>query len=44
MASSFSIADLVDYVDLDKKSLLISACSIIFNPLFWNIVARKGSK
>ncbi|KAM0474104.1 hypothetical protein ACHAPX_007819 [Trichoderma viride] len=41
MASSFSIADLVDYVDLDKKSLLISACSIIFNPLFWNIVARK---
>ncbi|KAM0466029.1 hypothetical protein ACHAPV_000982 [Trichoderma viride] len=41
MASSFSIADLVDYVDLDKKSLLISAGSIMFNPLFWNIVARQ---
>ncbi|KAI1380323.1 phospholipid methyltransferase [Hypoxylon crocopeplum] len=28
-------------VDLDQKSLLISACAIAFNPLFWNIVARK---
>ncbi|KAL7907145.1 phospholipid methyltransferase [Trichoderma velutinum] len=41
MASSFNVADLADYIDLDKKSLLISVGSIIFNPLFWNIVARQ---
>ncbi|KAI1337023.1 phospholipid methyltransferase [Xylariaceae sp. FL0016] len=28
-------------VDFDQKSLFISACSIAFNPLFWNIVARQ---
>ncbi|KAL2203005.1 phospholipid methyltransferase [Sarocladium strictum] len=39
MASS--LQDLVAYVDFDKKSLLLSACSIAFNPLFWNIVARQ---
>ncbi|KAL7810183.1 phospholipid methyltransferase domain-containing protein [Trichoderma gracile] len=38
MASSF---DLGKYVDFDKQSLLISAGSIVFNPLFWNIVARQ---
>ncbi|KAK1251954.1 hypothetical protein MKX07_007433 [Trichoderma sp. CBMAI-0711] len=38
MASSF---DLLKYVDFDRQSLLISAGSIVFNPLFWNIVARQ---
>ncbi|OTB09582.1 hypothetical protein M426DRAFT_316134 [Hypoxylon sp. CI-4A] len=28
-------------VDLNQKSLFISAASIAFNPLFWNIVARR---
>ncbi|KAM5346638.1 hypothetical protein ACJ41O_009643 [Fusarium nematophilum] len=32
---------LVEYVDFGKQSLLVSACSIAFNPLFWNIVARQ---
>ncbi|EHK23878.1 uncharacterized protein TRIVIDRAFT_45525 [Trichoderma virens Gv29-8] len=41
MASSFNVADLAEYIDLDKQSLLISVGSIIFNPLFWNIVARQ---
>jgi len=31
----------VNYVDFDKKSLLVSAASIAFNPTFWNIVARQ---
>lgn len=35
------LGDLLNYVDFEKKSLLISAASIAFNPLFWNIVARK---
>ncbi|KAH7185623.1 phospholipid methyltransferase-domain-containing protein [Fusarium flagelliforme] len=33
--------DFIDYVNYDKKSLYISAASIAFNPLFWNIVARQ---
>ncbi|KAF4595621.1 Phosphatidyl-N-methylethanolamine N-methyltransferase [Ophiocordyceps camponoti-floridani] len=28
-------------IDFDKQSLLVSLCSITFNPLFWNIVARQ---
>lgn len=28
-------------VDFSQKSLLVSACSIAFNPLAWNIVARQ---
>lgn len=28
-------------IDLNQKSLLISACSVAFNPLFWNTVARR---
>ncbi|KAI8958375.1 phospholipid methyltransferase [Daldinia sp. FL1419] len=28
-------------VDLNQKSLYISALAIAFNPLFWNIVARR---
>ncbi|KAK8053890.1 phospholipid methyltransferase [Apiospora saccharicola] len=28
-------------VDFGQQSLLISACAIAFNPLFWNIVARR---
>jgi phosphatidylethanolamine N-methyltransferase len=35
------MADLLSYVDFSKSSLLVSACSIAFNPLFWNIVARQ---
>ncbi|SPO05033.1 probable OPI3 - methylene-fatty-acyl-phospholipid synthase [Cephalotrichum gorgonifer] len=36
--ASLAISDLVD---LDQRSLYISAFSIMFNPLFWNIVARQ---
>ncbi|CRK25773.1 hypothetical protein BN1723_018236, partial [Verticillium longisporum] len=28
-------------VDFNQKSLFASACAIMFNPLFWNIVARQ---
>lgn len=35
---SVAITDLVDF---DQQSLFISAASIAFNPLFWNIVARQ---
>ncbi|KAF7544483.1 hypothetical protein G7Z17_g9901 [Cylindrodendrum hubeiense] len=35
------VNELVNYVYFDKQSLLVSACSIAFNPLFWNIVARQ---
>ncbi|KAL2755975.1 hypothetical protein ACRALDRAFT_1042970 [Sodiomyces alcalophilus JCM 7366] len=38
MASPVTIHSLVDF---NQKSLLISAVSIAFNPLFWNIVARQ---
>ncbi|KAK7202455.1 methylene-fatty-acyl-phospholipid synthase [Myxozyma melibiosi] len=30
----------MSYIDLSKTSLFISAASILFNPTFWNIVAR----
>ncbi|CAM1501912.1 Fc.00g038960.m01.CDS01 [Cosmosporella sp. VM-42] len=41
--SSFdwSVIDIGQYVDFSKTSLLVSAASIAFNPLFWNIVARS---
>ncbi|KAJ2914678.1 hypothetical protein MD484_g5739, partial [Candolleomyces efflorescens] len=32
---------LLDNIDFDKKSLLLSAASIAFNPTAWNIVARN---
>ncbi|KAM3440952.1 hypothetical protein MY1884_006405 [Beauveria asiatica] len=35
------VGSLVSYVDFGKRSLLVSAASIAFNPLFWNIVARQ---
>ncbi|KAM6535048.1 Phosphatidyl-N-methylethanolamine N-methyltransferase [Fusarium falciforme] len=35
------VNELVEYVDFSKQSLLVSASSIAFNPLFWNIVARQ---
>ncbi|TQV97518.1 hypothetical protein V2A60_006727 [Cordyceps javanica] len=35
------VRELASYVDFDKQSLRVSAASIIFNPLFWNIVARQ---
>jgi len=30
-------------VDYTNPDFIISAISIIFNPLFWNIVARNGT-
>jgi len=38
---SWAHSQLADLVDLNQKSLLISAASIAFNPIFWNIVARQ---
>ncbi|GAA5821554.1 hypothetical protein JCM11251_000906 [Rhodosporidiobolus azoricus] len=35
------MSDLLSYVDFNQKSLWIATASIIFNPLFWNIVARQ---
>ncbi|GAA5876457.1 hypothetical protein JCM1840_005544 [Sporobolomyces johnsonii] len=35
------MADLLTYVDFSQPSLWIATGSIIFNPLFWNIVARQ---
>lgn len=32
----------LDNVDWNKKSLLLSLASIAFNPTAWNIVARNG--
>ncbi|KAI9928529.1 hypothetical protein ASPWEDRAFT_148973 [Aspergillus wentii DTO 134E9] len=34
------MANLADFVDFSQKSLQVSALSIAFNPIFWNIVAR----
>ncbi|KAI5776761.1 phospholipid methyltransferase-domain-containing protein [Geopyxis carbonaria] len=34
-------SSLIDLVDLSQQSLIVSAASIAFNPLFWNIVARQ---
>ncbi|KAG5992375.1 Phosphatidyl-N-methylethanolamine N-methyltransferase [Claviceps spartinae] len=38
---AYLLRDLVNYVDFDKKSLIVSGASVAFNPLFWNIVARQ---
>ncbi|GAA6023528.1 hypothetical protein JCM10207_005705 [Rhodosporidiobolus poonsookiae] len=38
------MADLLSYVDLNQKSLWIATASILFNPIFWNIVARQEYK
>ncbi|GAA5909706.1 bifunctional phosphatidyl-N-methylethanolamine N-methyltransferase/phosphatidyl-N-dimethylethanolamine N-methyltransferase [Sporobolomyces salmoneus] len=38
------MTNLSDYVDLSQKSIWIAVGSIIFNPLFWNIVARQEYK
>ncbi|RDA82988.1 hypothetical protein CP532_2420, partial [Ophiocordyceps camponoti-leonardi (nom. inval.)] len=35
------IVNMAPLVDFEKQSLLVSVCSIAFNPLFWNIVARQ---
>ncbi|KAJ6036043.1 Phospholipid methyltransferase [Penicillium herquei] len=34
------MATLTDFVDLSSTTLLVSAATIAFNPIFWNIVAR----
>ncbi|GAA6061634.1 hypothetical protein JCM10212_002511 [Sporobolomyces blumeae] len=36
--------DALDYVDWSQRSLWIAVASILFNPLFWNIVARQEYK
>ncbi|KAF4125592.1 phosphatidylethanolamine/phosphatidyl-N-methylethanolamine N-methyltransferase [Geosmithia morbida] len=36
------ISDLVNYVDLSKTSLLVSACSIAFNPTFWKLFGGRS--
>ncbi|GAA5869945.1 hypothetical protein JCM16303_001847 [Sporobolomyces ruberrimus] len=38
------MTDLLSYVDLSQKSLWIAVGSIIFNPLFWNLLARQEYK
>ncbi|GAA5974309.1 hypothetical protein JCM11641_006727 [Rhodosporidiobolus odoratus] len=38
------MSDLLSYVDLNRRSLWVSVASILFNPLFWNIVARHEYK
>ncbi|GAA5831533.1 hypothetical protein JCM3766R1_001791 [Sporobolomyces carnicolor] len=38
------MANVLEYVDFTQKSLWIAVGSIIFNPLFWNIVARQEYK
>ncbi|GAO14583.1 uncharacterized protein UV8b_05351 [Ustilaginoidea virens] len=35
------LGDLLSHVDFGNKSLAVSAASIAFNPLWWNIVARQ---
>ncbi|KAI5305728.1 Phosphatidyl-N-methylethanolamine N-methyltransferase [Ascosphaera pollenicola] len=32
---------IADYIDFSQRSLQLSAAAIAFNPIFWNIVARK---
>lgn len=32
----------INLIDLGQKSLWISVGMILFNPIFWNIVARNG--
>ncbi|KAJ5691496.1 Phospholipid methyltransferase [Penicillium malachiteum] len=34
------MATLTDFVDLSSTTLLVSAATIAFNPIFWNLVAR----
>lgn len=34
---------LVDLVDVSKPSLWIAAGAVLFNPIYWNIVARNGT-
>ncbi|KAG9469311.1 hypothetical protein GDO78_020866 [Eleutherodactylus coqui] len=34
------MADLSQYVDLTEYNFLLTAACIVFNPLFWNVVAR----
>lgn len=41
--SAYVYAAGADLIDLSKRSLWISAASILFNPLYWNIVARNGA-
>ncbi|GAA5889005.1 hypothetical protein JCM6882_009714 [Rhodosporidiobolus microsporus] len=38
------MSELLRYVDFNQKSLWIAAASIVFNPLYWNVVARQEYK
>jgi methylene-fatty-acyl-phospholipid synthase len=40
-SSKATLSSLPSYVDTSKVSLWISICSIAFNPIAWNIVARN---
>lgn len=33
---------LLDHLDLSRRSLWIAVGSILFNPIYWNILARSG--
>ncbi|KLT45529.1 PEMT-domain-containing protein [Cutaneotrichosporon oleaginosum] len=39
--SAYVYAAGADLINLNKRSLWISAASIVFNPLYWNILARN---
>ncbi len=41
--SAYVYAAGADLINFDKRSLWISAASIVFNPLYWNILARNGT-
>ncbi|GAA5865054.1 hypothetical protein JCM8547_007696 [Rhodosporidiobolus lusitaniae] len=38
------MTSLLSYIDLSQPSLWVATASIIFNPLFWNIIARQEYK
>ncbi|KAL2011796.1 hypothetical protein VTN00DRAFT_4514 [Thermoascus crustaceus] len=40
MSAQTALEFLTNYVDFSQKSLQVSALSIAFNPIFWNIVAQ----
>lgn len=41
--SNYAYALGSDLIDPTKASFWISAASIVFNPLYWNITARNGT-
>lgn len=41
--AGYTYAEAGALIDWTQPSLWISAASIVFNPLYWNILARKGA-